>query len=136
VSRVQLSINVSDLKAAVAFYSGLFGTTPAKLRPGYANFAIDDPPLKLVLNCPGTGPAAPSITWASKSAPPQRSPRRRSGWPRRGWPPNRTREPNAATRGRTRYGRTAPTRWPGSTTPFWSTSRRHDHATALAVTSR
>lgn len=55
MARVQLSINVSDLDAAVAFYSRLFGTSPAKLRPGYANFAIDDPPLKLVLNSPGNG---------------------------------------------------------------------------------
>jgi catechol 2,3-dioxygenase-like lactoylglutathione lyase family enzyme len=39
----------------VAFYSRLFGVAPAKLRPGYANFAIDDPPLKLVLNSPGNG---------------------------------------------------------------------------------
>jgi catechol 2,3-dioxygenase-like lactoylglutathione lyase family enzyme len=53
---VQLSLNVTDLDAAVAFYSRLFGTAPAKLRPGYANFAIDDPPLKLVLNSPGNGP--------------------------------------------------------------------------------
>ena len=56
MSRVQLSINVSDFDAAVAFYSRLFGTEPAKLRPGYANFAVDDPPLKLVLNFPGNGP--------------------------------------------------------------------------------
>jgi catechol 2,3-dioxygenase-like lactoylglutathione lyase family enzyme len=56
VSRVQLSINVTDFDPAVAFYSRLFGTEPAKLRPGYANFAIDDPPLKLVLNAPGNGP--------------------------------------------------------------------------------
>ena len=56
MSRVQLSINVSDFDAAVAFYSRLFGTAPAKLRPGYANFAIADPPLKLVLNAPGNGP--------------------------------------------------------------------------------
>ena len=55
MSRVQLSINVSDFDAAVAFYSRLFGTAPAKLRPGYANFAVDDPPLKLVLNSPGNG---------------------------------------------------------------------------------
>lgn len=55
MSRVQLSINVADFDAAVAFYSRLFGTAPAKLRPGYANFAIDDPPLKLVLNAPGNG---------------------------------------------------------------------------------
>ena len=57
MSRVQLSINVSDFDAAVAFYSRLFGTVPAKLRAGYANYAIDDPPLKLVLNCPGNGAA-------------------------------------------------------------------------------
>ena len=56
MSRVQLSINVSDFDAAVAFYSRLFGAAPAKLRPGYANFALDDPPLKLVLNWPGNGP--------------------------------------------------------------------------------
>jgi len=49
MSRVQLALNVADLDAAVDFYSRLFGTEPAKLRPGYANFAIVDPPLKLVL---------------------------------------------------------------------------------------
>ena len=49
MSRVQLALNVSDLDAAVSFYSKLFGTAPAKLRPGYANFAVADPPLKLVL---------------------------------------------------------------------------------------
>ncbi|HEV7524799.1 MAG TPA: ArsI/CadI family heavy metal resistance metalloenzyme, partial [Acidimicrobiia bacterium] len=49
MSRVQLALNVSDLDSAIAFYSKLFGATPAKVRPGYANFAIVDPPLKLVL---------------------------------------------------------------------------------------
>jgi predicted enzyme related to lactoylglutathione lyase len=49
MSRVQLALNVSDLDAAVAFYSKLFATEPAKVRPGYANFAIDEPALKLVL---------------------------------------------------------------------------------------
>ena len=49
MSRMQLALNVSDLDEAVAFYSKLFGAEPAKLRPGYANFAIADPPLKLVL---------------------------------------------------------------------------------------
>jgi len=49
VSRVQLALNVTDVDAAVAFYSKLFGTEPAKRRPGYANFAIAQPPLKLVL---------------------------------------------------------------------------------------
>src|SRR5690348_2946804 len=49
MSRVQLALNVSDIDKAVDFYSKLFATTPAKVRPGYANFAIADPPLKLVL---------------------------------------------------------------------------------------
>jgi catechol 2,3-dioxygenase-like lactoylglutathione lyase family enzyme len=49
MSRVQLALNVSDLNAAIGFYSTLFGSSPAKVRPGYANFAISDPPLKLVL---------------------------------------------------------------------------------------
>ena len=49
MSRVQLALNVADLDAAVAFYSKLFATEPAKRRPGYANFAIATPPLKLVL---------------------------------------------------------------------------------------
>jgi catechol 2,3-dioxygenase-like lactoylglutathione lyase family enzyme len=56
VSRVQLALNVEDVDEAVAFYSVLFGTAPAKRRPGYANFAIDDPALKLVLiENPGYG---------------------------------------------------------------------------------
>lgn len=54
MSRVQLALNVSNLDDAVAFYSKLFKTEPAKLRPGYANFAVDEPPLKLVL-IEGTG---------------------------------------------------------------------------------
>jgi catechol 2,3-dioxygenase-like lactoylglutathione lyase family enzyme len=49
MSRVQLALNVSNLDEAIAFYSKLFNAQPAKLRPGYANFAIVDPPLKLVL---------------------------------------------------------------------------------------
>jgi catechol 2,3-dioxygenase-like lactoylglutathione lyase family enzyme len=49
MSRVQLALNVSDLDAAISFYSKLFATEPAKVRPGYANFAIADPPLKLIL---------------------------------------------------------------------------------------
>jgi catechol 2,3-dioxygenase-like lactoylglutathione lyase family enzyme len=49
VSRVQLALRVADLDAAVDFYSRLFDTAPAKRRPGYANFAVAEPPLKLVL---------------------------------------------------------------------------------------
>jgi catechol 2,3-dioxygenase-like lactoylglutathione lyase family enzyme len=55
-SRLQLALNVNDLDEAIAFYSALFGTEPAKHRPGYANFAIAQPPLKLVLlENPGHG---------------------------------------------------------------------------------
>ncbi len=57
MSRVQLALNVSDLDAAVDFYAKLFGTAPAKVRDGYANFAVADPPLKLVL-IQGGGPGA------------------------------------------------------------------------------
>src|ERR1022692_4589492 len=49
MSRVQLALNVADLDEAIVFYSKLFATEPAKIRPGYANFAVVDPPLKLVL---------------------------------------------------------------------------------------
>ena len=49
MSRVQLALNVADIDAAVGFYSKLFGIAPSKRRPGYANFAIAEPPLKLVL---------------------------------------------------------------------------------------
>jgi predicted enzyme related to lactoylglutathione lyase len=49
MSRIQLAINVSRLEDAIAFYSKLFATEPAKVKPGYANFAIAEPPLKLVL---------------------------------------------------------------------------------------
>jgi catechol 2,3-dioxygenase-like lactoylglutathione lyase family enzyme len=49
MSRVQLALRVSDLEGSVAFYTKLFGIEPAKRRPGYANFAVDEPPLKLVL---------------------------------------------------------------------------------------
>jgi catechol 2,3-dioxygenase-like lactoylglutathione lyase family enzyme len=56
MSRVQLALNVDDLDDAITFYSKLFNTEPAKVKPGYANFAIAEPPLKLVLiENPGHG---------------------------------------------------------------------------------
>src|SRR6476660_3270003 len=56
MSRVQLALNVDNLDEAVTFYSKLFNTAPAKRKPGYANFAVADPPLKLVLiENPGHG---------------------------------------------------------------------------------
>ena len=56
MSRIQLALDVDDLATATAFYRTLFGTDPAKERPGYANFVVADPPLKLVLiERPGAG---------------------------------------------------------------------------------
>lgn len=56
MSRIQLALNVDDIDEAIAFYSKLFGAAPAKVKPGYANFAIEEPPLKLVLlENPGQG---------------------------------------------------------------------------------
>ena len=49
MSRLQLALNVDDLEQSIAFYTKLFDTEPAKVRPGYANFAVAEPPLKLVL---------------------------------------------------------------------------------------
>ncbi len=58
MSRVQLAVNVSDLDEAIEFYSKFFKSSPAKVRVGYANFAIDDPPLKLVLIENGGAPGS------------------------------------------------------------------------------
>ncbi|MDF2968511.1 MAG: Glyoxalase/Bleomycin resistance protein/Dioxygenase superfamily [Nocardioidaceae bacterium] len=56
MSRLQLALNVNDIDEAVAFYSKLFSSEPAKRRPGYANFVVSAPPLKLVLlENPGKG---------------------------------------------------------------------------------
>jgi lactoylglutathione lyase len=56
MSRAQLALNVDDLDQAIVFYAKLFNTAPAKVKPGYANFAVADPPLKLVLiENPGHG---------------------------------------------------------------------------------
>ena len=56
MSRIQLALNVDDVETATAFYAKLFGVEPVKRRPGYANFAVEDPALKLVLiENPGQG---------------------------------------------------------------------------------
>ena len=56
MSRIQLALNVDDLDTSIAFYSALFGVEPSKTRPGYANFAVAEPPLKLILiENPGQG---------------------------------------------------------------------------------
>ncbi len=58
MSRVQLALNVADLEESIDFYTKLFGVAPAKVRDGYANFAIADPPLKLVLFAGGGEPGS------------------------------------------------------------------------------
>jgi predicted enzyme related to lactoylglutathione lyase len=56
MSRVQLALNVDNLEESIAFYAKLFNTQPAKVKPGYANFAVAEPPLKLILmENPGQG---------------------------------------------------------------------------------
>ena len=55
MSRVQLALNVAELDSAIDFYTQMFKTEPHKVRPGYANFEIDNPPLKLVLMEDGRG---------------------------------------------------------------------------------
>ena len=67
--RLQLALNVADLDEAVEFYTKMFGVGPAKTKPGYANFAIDQPPLKLVLFGAQARPAR-STTSASRPRPP------------------------------------------------------------------
>lgn len=85
MSRVQLALNVADLEASVEFYSKLFGAEPSKRRPGYANFAITEPPLKLVL-IEGRRARRPGwTTSASKSPPPSRSPPLPTASRRRVW---------------------------------------------------
>jgi len=56
MSRVQVALNVGDLDGAIAFYTNLFGVEPHKVRPDYANFVVNDPPLKLVLIANGGQP--------------------------------------------------------------------------------
>lgn len=61
MSRVQLALRVSDLEASIRFYIALFGAEPAKRRPGYANFAVAEPPLKLVLVEAAEGAEQPTV---------------------------------------------------------------------------
>ena len=69
MSRAQLALNVDDLDEAITFYSKLFNTAPAKVKPGYANFAVAEPPLKLVLiENPGQGGRSTTSAWSSGPA--------------------------------------------------------------------
>lgn len=116
MSRVQLALRVADLEGSIAFYSKLFGAEPAKLRPGYANFAITEPPLKLVLIEGEDGQdtrldhlgveveSADQVTAATGRL------------QEAGWPPSRRTTPPAATPSRTKSGSQDPARSPGRST--------------------
>lgn len=80
MSLFQLSLNVSDVDVAVEFYTKLFGVGPAKLRPGYANFVVADPPLKFI-GIENEGNLARSTTSASKSPTLKPSSPRPTAWP-------------------------------------------------------
>jgi len=86
VSRVQLALNVADIDVAIDFYSKLFATEPAKVRPGYANFAIADPRSSLSSSRMPRRHRARSITSGSRSRAPSRYLEPRSGSLPRGWP--------------------------------------------------
>lgn len=119
--RVQLSLNVSDLAAAVYFCRRLFGVELAKLKPGYANFAIDSPPSSWSSTPPATGQGRRSTTSASRSNPPSRLTRQGSGWKAQVSTRCQRTRPAAATPGRPKSGPTTPTGRRGSTTRSWPT---------------
>ena len=127
VSRLQLALNVSDLDGALGFYSKLFGTEPAKRRPGYANFVVDDPPLKLVLvedrRLGFTGWRAHSTISASRSQRPTRSPRPPIAWTTVVWPPRFDEHTTCCSPSRTRSGSRTPMVFLGRSTPCWPTPR-------------
>ena len=128
MSRVQLALNVSDIDEAVEFYSKLFGAEPAKRQPGYANFAIADPPLKLVLiedaHARGHGTdGALNHLGVEVETPDEVTAAIRATERARGWRTKaRTTRP-AATPSRTRSGSATPTVRPGRSTPSSPTHR-------------
>ena len=108
MSRVQLALNVSDIDEAVEFYTKLFGAEPAKRQPGYANFAIADPPLKLVLmedpTARGHGTISALNHLGVEVETPTRSRRPQAAWAMPAWRQrSRSRRP-VATPSRTRCG--------------------------------
>ena len=103
MSRVQLALNVDDIDAAVAFYSQLFDAEPAKRRPGYANFALAEPALKLVLiENPGQGGSLNHLGVEVASTAEVVAATRR--FAAAGCPPRSRTAPPVATRCRTRSG--------------------------------
>ena len=91
-SRIQLALNVADIEAAAKFYADMFGVQPAKQRPGYANFVVADPPLKLVLfENAAQCPRSTTSVWRSPRPPTYSPPPAGSPTPPRTTPPRWTR---------------------------------------------
>ena len=103
MSRVQLALNVDDLDEAITFYSKLFNTAPAKVKEGYANFAVAEPPLKLVLLRIRVR-AAPSTTSVWRSSPATSCTPRSPGSAARACSPTRRSAPPVVSPPRTRSG--------------------------------
>ena len=122
MSRVQLALNVNDIDEAVSFYTALFGTAPAKRRPGYANFAVTEPPLKLVLlENPGQGGTLNHLGVEVAGAGAVDAEQARLAQP--AWPRSTSATPPAATPGRTSSGSPAPPAASGGrSTPSWPTA--------------
>ena len=119
--RLQLALNVADLDEAVEFYTKMFGVGPAKTKPGYANFAIDQPPLKLVL-FEGAGETGTINHLGVETESVGRGRGRRVPPGRRGHRDDRaSTTPCAATPRRPRRGSTAPTAPGGSGTSSTAT---------------
>lgn len=117
MSRVQLALRVGDLAGSIEFYSKLLNSEPAKLRPGYANFAIAEPPLKLVLleGEPGQKTVMDHLGVEVESTEQvDQASKRLTGEGMQTW--SKT-APPAATPSRTRYGYTDPARNHGRSTP-------------------
>ena len=119
VSRVQLALNVDDLDTAIGFYSKLFATEPAKVRPGYANFAIAEPPLKLVL-IEGDGPGGTLNHLGVEVESTGEVAAAQQRWPPRVSRPRPKTRSRVATRCRTRCGSTARRASRGRSTPCLS----------------
>ena len=137
MSRLQLALNVDDLDESIAFYTTLFGTEPAKVKPGYANFAVAEPPLKLVLiENPGQGG---SLNHLGVEVADTDDRRRRADPPGRrpASPRSTSAAPPAATPSRTSSGSRAPrTASAGRSTPSSPTATTFAADTCCAAARR
>lgn len=133
MSRAQLALRVSDLEGSIAFYRSLFGVEPAKRRPGYANFAITEPPLKLVLikGAPDQPTVMDHLGVEVETIGQVRAATGRLSELGLFSPRSRT-TPPAVTRYKTRSGYTVPALSPGRSTPLKPTPPRPPASTPSA----